>query len=428
MAQAVFDAPAGLIIAERAGLVLRARGIPYAIAERWQRPRPAPSSERAIEARRPSNACPQLPIQRLDAALPSAFEGIAFDEDCTQLSVTRPASEAAGLPVMVWIHGGSYEAGAADMAVFDPSAIAAEEEVIVVAVSYRLGVFGWLGGDGRPANLGLLDLIDALRWVQRNISAFGGNAGNVTLFGQSSGGDAIAKLMLAEPAQGLFHRAIIQSAPLELQDRAARMRAAMRARMKGLGEGASTAELLAAQARISRAARRFGLPGFMPFGPEFGAAPLPRPEARAAAHADAAPRVDLLVGHTETEAALFLPPSTGWPARMADPARRLAVAGLTRRLYSGPARRFAEAHAAAGGRAARFVIHWGQGAFGSAHLAELPLLFPSEAWIGSPLVAAGTTLDTLRAEGKSLRALWAGFARDGRIGRTVPGLVTITEG
>jgi carboxylesterase type B len=89
---------------------------------------------------------------------------------------------------MVWIHGGSYVFGAGDAAIFDPRALVEEQGVIVVSVTYRLGLFGFLGGSaGRAANLGLLDIIEALRWVKRNIQAFGGAPDCVTLFGQSAG-------------------------------------------------------------------------------------------------------------------------------------------------------------------------------------------------------------------------------------------------
>ncbi len=94
-------------------------------------------------------------------------------------------------PVMVWIHGGSYVFGAGDAAIYDARALVEEQGVIVVSVTYRLGLLGFLGGSGgRAANVGLLDIIEALRWVKANIAAFGGDTDNITLFGQSAGGDA----------------------------------------------------------------------------------------------------------------------------------------------------------------------------------------------------------------------------------------------
>lgn len=399
--------------------MIRHGGIAYARALRWARPAPVSAAPLGL-----ARACPQLPIARLDEALPGSFDGLAFDEDCTQLTITRPEA-GRDLPVMVWIHGGSYESGAADMALFDPSVLVSEQGVITVSVSYRLGLFGWLGHARSPANLGLFDLIAALNWLRGNIADYGGDPGNITLFGQSSGGDAIARLMVAEGAQGLFHRAIIQSAPLELQDRAEPLRAVMRREVERLPDGATTAQVLAVQAGLRRRLMRFGLRGFMPFGPEHGAAPLPARGALDAAFRRVAPQIDLLIGHTRDEAALFLPPAQGL-ARLADPARRLAVGALTRRLYARPARRFAARHRASGGQATRFVIDWPGGALGRAHLGELPLLFPGPTWLGSPLVPEGMGLSALTRTGAPIRALWAGFARDGRVGESLPGVIRLS--
>lgn len=418
------ETPAGRFGASLSDGLLRASGIPYASSNRWEMPQQLPFLD--MMATMPARACPQLPIPRLDMTLPSAFRGLEFSENCLDLSITAPEG-CHGLPVVVWLHGGSYESGAADMAVFDPSVLVAEERVVFVSVSYRLGIFGWLSGDGRPANLGAFDVIAALRWIARNIEGFGGDPGRVTLFGQSSGGDLAARLMVCDAARGLFHRVIVQSAPLDLPLRAGRMRRVMRRAAAGLDRDAADADLLARQQQIRRAARRFGLAGQMPFGVEFGAAPFPPEETLAEKHAASAPEVNVLIGHMRDEAGLFLPPPERRLGRLMEPLRRVAVRRLTRRLYAEPARRFADRHAGAGGQVARFVIDWGHGAFGAAHLADLPLILPGPDWLGTPLLPPEMTLEELIAAGQPLRALWAGFARDGRIGEDVPGIVRILD-
>jgi para-nitrobenzyl esterase len=89
------------------------------------------------------------------------------------------------LPVVVWIHGGSYEIGCGDLPTSDPSVWVKEQNLIVVSITYRLGLFGFLGGnEERPANLGLFDIMESLKWIQKNIHSFGGNPENITLFGQ----------------------------------------------------------------------------------------------------------------------------------------------------------------------------------------------------------------------------------------------------
>ena len=151
----------------------------------------------------------------------TSVEGLAYREDDPDalLDIHFPASAVAAgerLPVVVWIHGGSYETGAGDEAVYDPWHMVTEHRLVVVNVTYRLGPLGYWGGESRPANLGLLDQLEALRWLHRNIAGFGGDPDNLTLWGQSAGGDAVASLMVAEGARGLFRRIISMSPPLGL--------------------------------------------------------------------------------------------------------------------------------------------------------------------------------------------------------------------
>jgi para-nitrobenzyl esterase len=138
-------------------------------------------------------------------------------EDCLTLNVWRPAGTraGAGLPVLVWIHGGAFVMGSASQAVFDGSAWA-REGVLFVSLNYRLGRFGFfthpaIHHDG-GGNWGLGDQAAALQWLQRNLEGLGGDAGQVTLFGESAGGFSVLALMLAPEARGLFQRAIVQSA------------------------------------------------------------------------------------------------------------------------------------------------------------------------------------------------------------------------
>lgn len=159
---------------------------------------------------------------------------------------------------MVWIHGGSYVAGAGDAPAYNPSSLVSEQGVIVVSVTYRLGVLGYLGGNGRPANLGLLDQLVALKWVRRNIAAFDGDPKQVTLFGQSAGGDAVAHLMAVQGARALFRRAIIQSPPLGISRGREKMEKAMVSAASVLSSRTPIGELLAAQDAAKTAAAPFG--------------------------------------------------------------------------------------------------------------------------------------------------------------------------
>ncbi len=141
----------------------------------------------------------------------------AMSEDCLFLNIWTPVN-ARNAPVLVWIHGGSLLGGAGSEAMYDGARFAARG-LIVVSINYRLGALGYLAHpelsaesrDKVSGNYGLMDQIQALRWVKRNIGAFGGNPGNVTIAGESSGALSVIYLLAAPDARGLFHRAISQS-------------------------------------------------------------------------------------------------------------------------------------------------------------------------------------------------------------------------
>ncbi|WP_433327755.1 carboxylesterase/lipase family protein [Spirillospora sp. CA-294931] len=182
------------------------QGIPYAAPPqgdlRWRSPRPAAPWTRTRDATRPGDRCAQSGLAKVT-------------EDCLNLNVTTPRGAGRrGLPVMVWIHGGGYQFGGGDQT--DPRAMAARGDVVVVTLNYRLGVFGFLGHPalgGASGNFALEDQQAALRWVRRNAAAFGGDPGNVTIFGESSGARSVCAQLVAPGAAGLFHRAIVQSEP-----------------------------------------------------------------------------------------------------------------------------------------------------------------------------------------------------------------------
>jgi para-nitrobenzyl esterase len=144
-------------------------------------------------------------------------------EDCLRLNVWTPAAEDRGKrPVMVWLHGGGYEAGSSqELPSYDGENLSRRGDVVVVSINHRLNVFGYLnmaavGGEkyARSINVGMLDIVAALQWVRDNVARFGGDPANVTVFGQSGGGGKVSTLMAMPSAQGLFHKAIVQSGSL----------------------------------------------------------------------------------------------------------------------------------------------------------------------------------------------------------------------
>lgn len=187
-------------------------GIPYAappVGElRWRPPQPAPRWREPLDATAPRNECAQTPH----------FNWPGSDhEDCLFLNVTTPRHTHDRLPVMVWIHGGGFTNGTGSD--HDARKLAVEGDVVVVTINYRLGPLGFLAlpslSEENPGiqsgNYGIEDQQAALRWVRHNATAFGGDPGNVTIFGGSSGSGSVCAHLVSPTAAGLFHRAIMQS-------------------------------------------------------------------------------------------------------------------------------------------------------------------------------------------------------------------------
>jgi para-nitrobenzyl esterase len=209
----------GRVRGVKRGPITSFKGIPYAAAPvgalRWRAPREPESWGGELDASRFGAIAPQPLRPRAARRLPEP------SEDCLSLNVYTPRLGAAGLPVMVWIHGGAYYLGSSADPLFDGSQIARHGNVVVVTFNYRIGALGYLDFSdfARPdapfdSNLGQRDQLAALAWVQRNIAAFGGDPQKVTVFGESAGGGATTTLMATPSAAGLFRGAIVESAPV----------------------------------------------------------------------------------------------------------------------------------------------------------------------------------------------------------------------
>lgn len=245
-------------------------------------------------------------------------------EDCLTLNVWSPGpGQGAKRPVMVWFHGGAFSYGTANVARLQGSRLARRGDVVVVTVNQRLNIFGFLdvsaiGGAEFAAsgNAGTLDMVAALEWVRDNIGAFGGDPGNVTIFGESGGGGKVCTLLAMPAARGLFHRAIVQSGAavrLREPDRAARLTDAV-LRVLGLGRGdvgalqaLPMAQLLAAVGPALEALGPAPLPLLdrYPFGPVVDGTIVPGHPFEAGAPAVSAD-IPLIIGDMKDEMASFL--------------------------------------------------------------------------------------------------------------------------
>lgn len=198
------------------------KGIPYAKAERFMAPVAPDKWEGVRSCRAYGPTCPQA--KRMgwysdEQAYAFQWDDGYADENCLRLNVwSKNVGGKDKLPVMVWLHGGGYAAGSGqELASYDGTSLASTGEVVVVTLNHRLNVLGFLDlsafGDkyAMSGNAGLLDIVAALKWVNENIAAFGGDAGNVTIFGQSGGGGKVSTLLATPAAKGLYHKAIVQS-------------------------------------------------------------------------------------------------------------------------------------------------------------------------------------------------------------------------
>ena len=207
----------------RQGSVDAFLGLPYAATtagdNRWRAPQPAESWPGVRDATRYGPDCQQDPPYVPPGGTPwtdEFFPSGPMSEDCLFLNVWAPADADAPAPVMVWIHGGGFAGGSGSIPIYEGRHLA-ERGLVIVTINYRVSVFGFLAHPeltaeaGSSGNYGLQDQVAALRWVQRNIGAFGGDPGRVTIAGQSAGAAAVHALIASPLATGLFARAIAES-------------------------------------------------------------------------------------------------------------------------------------------------------------------------------------------------------------------------
>lgn len=297
-------------------------GVPYAAPPvgplRWRAPQPVEPWAGERDATRIGSDCVQA--IGFDALLGRGGGWARGREDCLYLNVQVPAGTRAGdnLPVMVFAHGGVFTIGSG--ANYDPSRLAVTQDRVVVTFNYRLGALGWLAhpafageGEGTGGNYGLQDHAAALRWVRRNIAAFGGDPGDVTAFGESAGAWVLCHLMASPEGGELFDRVILQSGScldrlsLTSADAAAAAGPAFAAEV-GCGEAADVAACLRGlpAGKIARAAStRWGLAGPGSWGPVHGDADVPESPVEAFRSGRFA-RVPLLAGTNAWEGRLFV--------------------------------------------------------------------------------------------------------------------------
>ncbi|GAA4592499.1 carboxylesterase family protein [Planotetraspora phitsanulokensis] len=419
--------------ASRDGVVVF-RGVPFAAAPegplRFRAPVRAKSWDDVRDALEFGSAPPQSPPL---AGMPEIWrprDGL----DCLTVNVWTPGPGAADLPVMVWIYGGAWQSGSASQPGYDGARLA-RAGVVVVTFNYRVGFEGFGRLPGTPANRGLLDQIAALEWVQAEIAAFGGDPGNVTVFGESAGAGSVAVLAAAPAARGLFRRAIAQSVPAgSLAEEEAEQVTALIAAEAGAEPTWEGFAGLAPEAILR--VQDVRLPGhdagITPFGPVIdGELVAGQPWEAIGDGRD----VDLICGFTHEEFQLFasaadttaidlaavaasfdLGPGAVDAYRAAHPGHddaALFSVMMSDALFRMPSTWVAEAHARAGGRTWLYDFAWRSPAFGACHALDVPFAFgdgdsPMAAWLlGSPPPADFAVLS------EHIRRAWTAFAATG---------------
>jgi carboxylesterase 2/para-nitrobenzyl esterase len=436
------------------------KGVPFAAppfgANRLRPPQPVEPWEGVRDAFEFGPKSPQItyPPGIADALA----ELVGPGEDCLTLNIWTPEIGAAGRPVVVWIPGGMFEFHATGASAFYDGGRFARDGVVCVTLGYRVGAEGFLYLGDALANLGLLDQIAALKWVQENIAAFGGDPGQVTIFGESAGGMSVATLLTMPLAQGLFQRAIVESGNTPNVTSAATAARIGRRLAELLGVdpsreaiAATTPErVLQAQALLRNELIAFPDPAFwgevalssLPWAPTVDGQTLPDPPIKAI-RAGVAADIDLLVGSNTEETRLFLL-SDGSIDRISEEslsrlaaAYGLSVEGLNayRAAYPGvsagdlfsaiqtdwywriPALRMADAHAATA-RAATFMYEFAWrspqmgGRLGAAHGVEIPFVFDTLGLATEPILGR----DPPQPLADAMHRPWVSFAVTGDCG------------
>jgi len=453
---------AGTIRGAVEGEVVWFRGVPYAAPPigpaRFAEPHDPEPWNGIRDALTPGPNAPQRvkAIPGLDVAA-LVGEGWRRGDDYLTLDVCMPdGDDDRHRPVMVFIHGGGFVLGSKDAPVQDGSSFV-RDGIVFIAINYRLGVEGFLPIPGIPTNLGLRDMLFALDWVQRNAAAFGGDADNVTVFGESAGGMAIADLIASPLAKGKFRRAIVQSGhgrmtrDIDVAQRLVRKLAKL-LRITPDEAGYRSVEpgeaLLDGVEKVSQPSTRLDLRdaeghepvfGISRFVPVHGDDVLPM-KPLDALKAGVGAEVDLLIGTNAEEMNLYFVPTglrekigrllaTYVFHRVHPQARKLLKAyGMGGKgvkpghaftdaahdlVFRWPARRFAEEHR---GRTHMYEFEWRSplfGGLGAAHAMELPFVFDTLASVTGPEGLCGEAPPQELAD--RVHRIWVDFARDGSL-------------
>jgi len=424
----------GALTGSSSGNIDSYKGIPYAAppvgALRWEPPAKPASWNGARDATEFGAICPQPPRPDLGGFIGG---NLKQDEDCLSLNVWAP-HDAKHAPVMVWIHGGAHRFGSSASPIYDGTAFA-RDGIVLVSINYRLGLLGYFAHPaltkaakpGEPlGNYGQMDQIAALAWVKRNIAAFGGDPDNVTVFGESAGGESILWLLATPSAKGLFNKAIVESGGGWYQP------STLASKEKEGADFATAAGLPGANATLDQlralpADKTFDAPSKLGFGPFVDGRLITETPTQAFA-AGREIDIPLMIGSNSFEASLmksFSIPTAGFISRLPPGARALypdaksddefAHAVFTDSVMGGPAHWIA-GRASSG--APSYLYHFSYvptlrrgRTEGAGHGSEIPFAFATVEDIAARFGVQPSAED--KATENLMHACWVNFARTG---------------
>ena len=409
----------GQVLGTQKNGIMKFQGVPYCVPPigelRWKSPVALAKCNAIRDCRREASILPQGPSD-LDAPMGPIVR--SQDEGALTLAISAPSDHDKPLPVAVWFHGGANFCGAGNAEWYDGERLA-QRGMVVVGVNYRLGALGFLQYPGlNDRNLAIEDQIMALRWVQTNISAFGGDPTQVTVFGQSAGGNSIVHMMSLPETEGLFSQCVLMSPSIGRGNHVTEdAHCIARELLTALGCNVNEKATLRAQAlektttEILRATdicfqslgAKFGGMLFKPVKDEWA---TPEATAKAAVREAARRGLKIVIGTTHDETLAF---SADRSSEVLD-----RLAKVQRERFDEPAAEFAALAAEAGVDIHKYRFNWKgpKSIYGACHCIDLPFLFGTfEAW-NAPMLAGADATDVAQVS-ESMQSFFARFVKEG---------------
>ena len=418
-------------------------GIPYATHKRFHPPEIIPGWSNTLDATSPGPVPPQLP-SRL-ASVMGDFD-IKYDENCLSLNIWTPGKKGDDKSVIMWIHGGAFVSGSGSLPWYDGQKFSENQDVVVVGINYRLGALGFLyHPDISPGNLGILDQIAALEWIQENIREFGGNPKDITVMGQSAGAISAYALLANSKAQKMFHKVILQSGRYEHFETAASSeeKSISLSKIAGVDIEKLTdleiEKILEAQTTQAIQSATFASTS-IPYLPIVDGITVPKNVEEEALRG--AKDKHILIGYTQNEMHAFLSGrkdienasisqiegvfkrdyDDDWKEKLEECYRRLPSGtpmeilslGLNNTNFAGNTNSFTQKLSERGIPTWLYRFDWGgpESPFGACHCIELPFVFGNfDKWL--PPMLAGGDVAEMKALSQVVQKAWGSFAQHG---------------